>query len=547
MKKHIIKIMGGILILFLITSCGKKKNPFLLFLSGVTESSQTVPAKGNVPLIYQEANTSSTSTDNSNNTTPSNNQDTSTSTNQNDSSNMSNNSEDSNTSNNQGLSGVVTVNDQIGQVEFNFNTTITVNFTITVLDPSGPVNNATVNITDPSNANTIIFQGITNQNGNISGNITIPTTLENVDINVMVGPYNAVQNVPIQRNGEYTILINRQIVFNQEVEEQINQVVDSDGDGIADELDSYPDDATRSTRTVLPNSGVSVVAYEDLFPNKGDADFNDVVLQVTNEEDLNAEGKVVRIRGKYKLLAKGAGYAHVIFLNLPGKGTYHAKVYNENNNLSSEVSLHLDSFQQLPIFLRNERFFTDRNINNSSLYFTNQLCNGMCNVYQNRPITASYTAEIEVIFDDPISKLELPAAPYDLYVYVNNTKKEIHLPGLYKNNQGKDLYLDSDGFPWAIVIPVEWNWPLERNKIQDAYPFFENWYRSEGLEYKDWYKRFDENARTHQFLYFNISPITAYFLQFGSLQQSLIWTFLAIFTSGILVFLFIKGRTKYEI
>jgi len=537
MKKHIFNLIGAILILFLITSCGKKKNPFLLLLSGVTESSQTAPAKGNVPLTYQEGNTNTSTapTDNSNN------QDNSTSTNQNDSSSSSN------TSNNQGLSAVVTVNDQTGQVEFNFNTTITVNFTITVLDPSGPVNNATVNITDPSNANTIIFQGLTNQNGTINGNITIPTALENVDINVIVGPYNAVQTVAIQRNGEYTILINREIVFNQEVEEQINQVVDSDGDGIADELDSYPDDATRSTRTILPNSGVSIVAYEDLFPNKGDADFNDVVLQVTNEEDLNAEGKVVRIRGKYKLLAKGAGYAHVIFLNLPGKGTYHAKVYNENNNLASEVSLHLDSLQQLPIFIRNDRFFTDRNINNSSLYFTNQLCSGMCNVYQNRPITPSYTAEIEVIFDEPQSKTQLTSAPYDLYVYVNNTQKEIHLPGLYKNNQGKDLYLDSDGFPWAIVIPVEWNWPLERNKIQDAYPFFENWYRSNGVEYKDWYKRFDDNAKTHQFLYFNISPITAYFLQFGSLQQSLIWTFLAIFTSGILVFLFIKGRTKYEI
>ncbi|MFN3246264.1 MAG: hypothetical protein ACK42K_06155, partial [Leptonema sp. (in: bacteria)] len=242
MKKHIFNIIGGILILFLITSCGKKKNPFLLLLSGVTESSQTAPAKGNVPLTYQEenTNTSTAPTDNSNN------QDNSISTNQNDSSSSSN------TSSNQGLSGVVTVNDQTGQVEFNFNTTITVNFTITVLDPSGPVNNATVNITDPSNANTIIFQGLTNQNGTINGNITIPTALENVDINVIVGPYNAVQTVAIQRNGEYTILINRQIVFNQEVEEQINQVVDSDGDGIADELDSYPDDATRSTRIILP-------------------------------------------------------------------------------------------------------------------------------------------------------------------------------------------------------------------------------------------------------------------------------------------------------
>ncbi|GIX43170.1 MAG: hypothetical protein KatS3mg129_2903 [Leptospiraceae bacterium] len=531
MKNQIYKIIIGILILFLMASCGKKKNPLLFLLGGISNTSQTTPAKGDIPLSYVNGQEEQQN-NNSEQTDPG----------------TSDNSQN-NTSNteNEELIGTVIVEDQTSEQEFNFNTTITVGFSISVVDLSGPVSGAIVNITDPSMGNIIIFQGITNENGIVTGNITIPTALENVDINVKIGEHTAVQTVPIQKEDEFVIFINRQIVFNQEVEDYINQIQDTDGDGISDELDSYPDDPTRATRTILPNSGISIIAYEDLFPDKGDADFNDIVMQVINEEDLNAQGQVVRIRGKYKLLAKGAGYAHVVFLNLPGKGTFNAKVYDENNQLQSDVSIHLDTLNQLPIFIKNDGFFKDRKINNSSIYFTNQLCSGMCNVYANRPISNSYSAEIEIIFDEPIEKAQLLAAPYDLYVYVNNTKKEIHFPGLYKDSNGKDLYIDSQGFPWAIQIPIEWNWPLERNDIRNAYPYFEEWYKSNGKEYKDWYKRFDEKAKSHQFQYFNISPLSAYFLQFGNVHQSLLWTFLAIFTSGILVFLFIKGRTKYEV
>ncbi len=532
-KRYILFVVGGIFLLIFLTSCGKKKNPLLL-LPNLTDSSSE-PVKGDISLTYtnnegDSNNTANTQNNNSTNT-------------------ISNTSNSDNTQNNGSadtLSGVVTINDQTGNQDFNFNTTVSVDFKISVVDPSGPVSNAIVNITDPQLGNTILFQGITNENGILQGTITIPTNLDKIWINVHIGEHSAIQEVFVRQNNEYIIYLDRQIVFNQEVEEYINQVQDQDNDGIADSLDSYPDDPTRSTRLVLPNSGTSIVAYEDLYPNKGDADFNDVVLQVVNEEDLNSDGKIVRIRGKYKLLAKGAGYAHVIFLNLPGKGTFNAKIYNGNNQLVSEVSTNLNSFQQLPIFIRNTNFFVNRNINNSSLYFTNQLCSGMCNVYSNRPISDAYSSEIEIVFDEPISKLDIPRAPYDLYIYVVNTQKEVHFPGLFKQNN-EDLYLDRDGFPWVLQIPVEWNWPLERNKIWDAYPKFIEWYQSSGETYPDWYLRFDENSKQYQFPYFNISYLSSYFLQFGNLQKSLLWTFLAIFISGILVFLFIKGRSIYNL
>ncbi len=600
MKKFIINTLGILMILIVVMSCGKKKSPFLLLPLGDSNTSQYNPPKGNIPLNYVDNttsinnsstssnnsnasnntsinNTSNTNSDNSNqnnntstgntsnansdmnnvndnsstnntsDTTSANNNVDNNSSNNNTSSDTNNSNEGSSQDNNTSLEGTVTINDQTGNQEFNFNTTITIGITITVVDPSGPVAGVIINVTDPNLADTIIFQGVTNENGVLTGNITIPTALETININAFIGEHSAVQTVQIRQGNEYIIFIDRQIAFNQEVDQHIQQIVDSDSDGIPDELDAYPDDPTRATRVVLPNSGTAIVAYEDLYPNKGDADFNDVVLQVVNEEDLNANGEVVRIRGRYKLLAKGAGYAHVIFLNLPGSGTYQTKVYDGNNNLVAQVSKSLSSLQQLPIFMKNDRFFDDRKINDSTLYFTNQLCAGMCNVYNNRPYTSSYSAEIEVIFNEPQSKVNLLSAPYDLYIYVNNTRKEIHFAGLYKNSNGRDLYLDSDGFPWALQIPVEWNWPLERNKIFDAYPFFTTWYQSEGQQYQDWYVRFDDNSKRYQYLYFNISPISAFFLQFGGTHPSIIWTFFAIFLSGVLVFLFIKGRTKYEV
>ena len=59
------------------------------------------------------------------------------------------------------------------------------------------------------------------------------------------------------------------------------------------------------------------VAYEDLFPRRGDYDFNDLVISYRCRIDLNANGDVVQLSGEAYLRARGAGYVHDWDLRIP--------------------------------------------------------------------------------------------------------------------------------------------------------------------------------------------------------------------------------------
>ncbi len=512
------KVILYLIIVLLFLNCGNKKKPFIL-LPNLTDTQQNLNNFQEVPVTINDDNQN---LDDSQNT--------------------------QNTSNQDNLTANIDNNHTYSEVNFNFNTNHTIELSVTVSDVNGPVSNANVNITDPNLMDTILFQGITNENGIVSGSIAVPTSVESLNLNVIVGDNKATQTLSLSNESQVLTNINSEVIFNQDVDNYIAEVIDLDGDGVSDLLDSFPEDPSLATKIVIPNLGTAVVSYEDLYPSKGDADFNDLVLEVTNEEYLNSQGKVVKIKGKYKILARGAGYTHTVLLNLPGKGVYNGKVYDASNQILQNISANLDSFQQLPIFIKNNNYFQNKNLNTTNLYFSNEMCSGMCNVYANTGLIQTYSSEIEVIFDEPMDKEQLALAPYDLYIYVLNTRNEIHLPGFYFKPDGKDKYLDNEGFPWVLIVPVEWNWPLERKNIVNAYPYFDDWYLSNGQEYKNWYQLYDDNAKKNQFLYYNIQGgIANFLLQFGYVKNFVLWLSLAILTTGVLVFLFIKGRNPYQL
>lgn len=388
------------------------------------------------------------------------------------------------------------INDQYGDLNYDFQTILDVNVNISVYDPDGPVSGAIISITDPTN-NHNLYQSVTNSNGVVSGVVQISTSLQYVNLNVRVGDINLQFQVPVTQLNQYLIKIDRIISFEQNVNN--NNPTDSDNDGTPDGNDIYPDDPSRATKILFPNDGLGIIAFEDLFPVPGDADFNDVVLKIAIEEDLNTQGQIARIRGNYQFLARGAGYNHIILIKLQGSGTLIQKVYDNNNSLVSQIYTHVDSLTKVPLFLKDSLYFANPSYNSSSLYTTHELCGW--NSDTNNMYIPCYSSQLEVIFDQPQLKEQL-RAPYDLYIYVKNTRKEIHFPNLYFNPNGSDQYLDSNGFPWAILIPSKWNWPYERKYITYGYPCFDEWYISRGVNYADWYIRTNPNSRTNIFPYF---------------------------------------------
>jgi LruC domain-containing protein len=390
------------------------------------------------------------------------------------------------------------IEDETGVPEFTFGTTITIPVNITVRDSSGVVSGANVTIldlSDPSNHD-VLFQQITTGNGLAQGSITIPTSLGQVQLNINFGGIIVSITVdttvldPSSGQVQFITAITRTVSVGTNVNPPA-QLVDSDGDGIEDNLDDYPDDPTRATITRSPKSGVNTLAFEDLFPNAGDADLNDYVLFYNYEEDLNAKGEIVEIRGYFQHVAKGAGYRHTLNLrlNVPTGAKFDAVISKNRNNNTSQESISGGTFtaEQLAagIELLEESSKTISTPNSIASHANN--------------LKFGDEIQFSLAFDRPVTRAQLGNAPYDIYAYVVNTKKEVHLPNRYFDSAGKDIYLDQTGFPWAVIVPGKWKWQLESHDIrkpsQTGYADFNVWASSRGLEKREWYKNVTDPSK----------------------------------------------------
>lgn len=359
------------------------------------------------------------------------------------------------------------VEDVNGPTDFVFENTTTYPVRVTVIDGVNPVDSTLVQIMEyTSGGPRVSFRAVTDAEGNVSGSFTIENRAEprvTVELTYLGKEYRFEIDLTNVREIKRYIYVDGYL-------EQI-EISDRDGDGIADELDDYPDDAGRATLVKIPADNYFTIAFEDLFPTPGDADFNDYVVRVKSEQDLDAQGKVVRMRSEFTHVAKGAGYNHTFHMKLPGTGQYTLKRTAADGTVALDTALPL-SDAGVEILPSSETTLAQSNTATGQSFVT-----GM-------------TAQFEAVFETPLTGL---AFPYDMYLYVKNTKKEIHFPGKYTNSDGSDPYMDANGFPWALLIPGDWSWPLERNNIHQAYPLFQSWYETAGQQAADWYKTADFN------------------------------------------------------
>lgn len=420
----------------------------------------------------------------------------------------------------------VTINDVTEVINesqpFDMNTTRVVEVELTVEDQSGPLSPAVIRVVDSSGATEdLLFQVVTDANGNGTGEFTIPTSLETVTIQIAVGDNVLYTDVVDVSNLSGII---RVITATETVD--TNGIVDSDGDNVPDSQDEFPSDASRSARILDFEDGQGTIAFEDQYPGKGDADFNDYVVSVESSRDLNADGDVVAINARYQHVAKGAAFNHSFFLTVPGNlpATVTVQRYDDEGELKSEETY--GSTSNIPVLPDSNTTIEHQNVSNEESF------------------EPGHYAQVSIVFDMPADPSTIGSAPFDPYIYVSKTKKEVHFPGkVFKN--GKDEYLKSDGFPWAILVPRAWNWPLEKNHIDDrgenngCYPDFDDWYESHGTDYRDWYMNYDVNC---VYPYIESSSGLMGFLKGGLGGNAVIIVTLLIGAAGLATILVFKKR-----
>jgi LruC domain-containing protein len=252
---------------------------------------------------------------------------------------------------------------------------------------------------------------------------------------------------------------------------------DSDGDGVPDSEDEFPQDPDRAFSLYIPNnSSLSTLAFEDLWPYFGDYDFNDVVLSYQMQAALNAENNVVQLDIICKLKDNGAGFKNAIGIELEG--------ISPGQITSVDGSIYTEDFISL------NANGTEANQQNAVIILSDNVDN-LIN-----------ETKISIYFNTPLSTADLGEAPFNPFI-IQRLKREheIHLP--YKNatslaqdlgivtghvNDPNNNYLSETGLPWAISIADDFDVPKERMRIYDAYHYFIDWAISGGEQYGNWYK-----------------------------------------------------------
>ena len=116
------------------------------------------------------------------------------------------------------------------------------------------------------------------------------------------------------------------------------------------------------------------------------------------------------------------------------------------------------------------------------------MCNNITNFIEIRIVFREQQLILEDENNPSVAPLSRP--PYNPYILVKNTGHDIHLIGaepIENSINPNDTFRDTDGFPWALLIPVDWEHPDEGQRIEEVYPRFTSWRTSLGADDQDWY------------------------------------------------------------
>lgn len=270
---------------------------------------------------------------------------------------------------------------------------------------------------------------------------------------------------------------------------------DADGDGVADADDAYPNDPLRAFNTYFPSAAVfGTLAFEDLWPDQGDYDMNDLVIDYRFQRVLNADNQIKDIKANLKLRAVGGNRQNGFSIEFPfplsAVQTYQG--YHQGNPINMEL-----------VAAGNRSVLR---VISSTADYVNVPGNG---VYWNTQASQPTFAPIEFSFSITLTNAVNPATlahlePFNPFITINGQLGyEVHLPGMPPTTfadrsvfgTGNDTtneatgryYKTQTGLPWAVNIPISWKYPIEGRQISQAYLAFKPWAESSGTQHPNWY------------------------------------------------------------
>jgi len=263
-----------------------------------------------------------------------------------------------------------------------------------------------------------------------------------------------------------------------------------------------------SCRTLIPLPSYSgTLAYEDLWPSKGDYDFNDLVVDYDFNISKNNQEVVKSITATFVIEAYGAATHNGFGFTLPTvnpNDVVSVSGYDvKNNTVFSIASNGLENGQSEATIIVFDDAYRVMPTATGGTGANTQLAYGYT-----EPVTIVVTI---VLADNALTFSELNIGSFNPFMIVGTSVngvagsrgKEVHLAN-YKPSDlfdttyfGKSnddsspakgrYFVTADNLPSAINIAEKFDWVIEYQNITGAYNQFKNWAQSSGFTYADWY------------------------------------------------------------
>ena len=260
-------------------------------------------------------------------------------------------------------------------------------------------------------------------------------------------------------------------------------LTDSDGDGVPDVDDEFPDDPLLAY-TIKYNG---TVAFEDIWPYQGDYDMNDVVMEYNTIHYLNARNLIVKVKDVWTLKNNGAQYTNGF-------------AYQYETSSSMIRSMNITSDYTIP---------TRFNLNSKGL--ENNQTKATIILFDDAEDVVKTGKDMVFTVETTLGGMkssELGLPPYNPFIIAEADKqrgREVHLPnhkptdlmdmsllhyGHDLSEPAKGLYFISNNyFPFAIhIVGTSFDFPKEGQRIDEAFPQYTRWTTSNGTENLEWYK-----------------------------------------------------------
>ncbi|HAD98561.1 MAG TPA: hypothetical protein DCG19_14215 [Cryomorphaceae bacterium] len=277
--------------------------------------------------------------------------------------------------------------------------------------------------------------------------------------------------------------------------------LDDDGDGVANCDEDYRNDPDRA----FDNYTSGTLAYEDLWPGKGDYDFNDLVVDYLTNQVTNASNNIKDIKTTYTLKALGGELHQGFGVKIDGLSPSAVQSVSGSQITQGRATLSGNGTEagqsDAVIIVYDEAFDHMQHVSGESFI----------NTIPGNTTVAPAEFQLDMTMVSAVNPATIGLPPYNPFLFLRDSRHggvgperyEVHLPDMEPTDKvfssmfgevdddsdpnTSRYYKTQSNLPWALHIDGTFDYPSEKNSISDTYLNFNDWATSGGLNFSDWY------------------------------------------------------------